>query len=83
MAAKTGTSIKAIAGGYGDEYFAYTAGIAPVSNPRIAVVVVVNEPQGDNYYGGSVAGPVFSEITKGTLQILNVAPDENRFKRDK
>jgi cell division protein FtsI (penicillin-binding protein 3) len=82
VAAKTGTSRKAIAGGYGDEYFAYTAGVAPVSNPRVAVVVVVNEPQGDNYYGGSVAGPVFSEILKGTLQILNVAPDENRFKEE-
>ncbi|NVJ56740.1 MAG: peptidoglycan glycosyltransferase FtsI [Vibrionaceae bacterium] len=80
VAAKTGTSRKAIAGGYGDEYFAYTAGIAPASDPRVALVVVVNEPQGDNYYGGSVAGPVFSEILKGTLQILNVAPDENRFK---
>ncbi|WGW00815.1 penicillin-binding transpeptidase domain-containing protein [Vibrio sp. YMD68] len=80
IAAKTGTSRKAVAGGYGDEYFAYTAGIAPASNPRLALVVVVNEPQGDNYYGGSVAGPVFSEIMKGALQILNVAPDENQFK---
>ncbi|MFB9217635.1 penicillin-binding transpeptidase domain-containing protein [Vibrio sinaloensis] len=80
VAAKTGTSRKAIAGGYGDQYFAYTAGVAPASEPRVALVVVVNEPQGDNYYGGSVAGPVFSEIMKGTLQILNVAPDENRFK---
>jgi cell division protein FtsI (penicillin-binding protein 3) len=82
VAAKTGTSRKAVAGGYGDEYFAYTAGVAPASDPRVALVVVVNEPQGDNYYGGSVAGPVFSEILKGTLQILNVAPDENRFKQD-
>ncbi|MCG9650043.1 peptidoglycan glycosyltransferase FtsI [Vibrio brasiliensis] len=82
VAAKTGTSRKAIAGGYGDEYFAYTAGVAPASDPRVALVVVVNEPQGDNYYGGSVAGPVFAEILKGTLQILNVAPDENRFKQD-
>lgn len=82
VAAKTGTSRKAVAGGYGDEYFAYTAGVAPASNPRVALVVVVNEPQGDNYYGGSVAGPVFSEILKGTLQILNVAPDENKFKQD-
>lgn len=80
IAAKTGTSRKAIAGGYGDEYFAYTAGVAPASDPRVALVVVVNEPQGDNYYGGSVAAPVFAEILKGTLQIMNVAPDENRFK---
>ncbi len=79
IAAKTGTSRKADAGGYSDEYVALTAGLAPVSDPRVALVVVVNEPQGDLYYGGSVAGPVFSEIMKGTLQILNVAPDENRF----
>lgn len=79
VAAKTGTSRKAISGGYGDEYFAYTAGIAPVSDPRVSLVVMINEPQGDQYYGGSVAAPVFSEIMKGALQIMNVAPDENQF----
>lgn len=79
VAAKTGTSRKAAAGGYSDEYVAITSGVAPVSDPRIALVVVINEPQGDQYYGGAVAGPVFSEIMKGALQILNVAPDENQF----
>ncbi|MEZ9648775.1 penicillin-binding transpeptidase domain-containing protein [Vibrio lentus] len=79
VAAKTGTSRKAISGGYGDEYFAYTAGIAPVSDPRVSLVVMINEPQGDLYYGGSVAAPVFSEIMKGALQILNVPADENKF----
>nr|WP_039978993.1 penicillin-binding transpeptidase domain-containing protein [Vibrio sagamiensis] len=79
VGAKTGTARKASAGGYSDEYINYTAGIAPVSDPRLALVVVVNEPQGDDYYGGSVASPVFSEIMKGALQILNVAPDENKF----
>ncbi|MGV2987335.1 penicillin-binding transpeptidase domain-containing protein [Vibrio sp. E150_011] len=81
VAAKTGTSRKASAGGYSDEYVALTAGIAPVSRPKVALVVVINEPQGDQYYGGSVAGPVFSEIMKGALQILNVAPDENQFQK--
>ncbi|MCG6232721.1 penicillin-binding transpeptidase domain-containing protein [Vibrio furnissii] len=81
IAAKSGTSRKAVAGGYSDEYFAYTAGVAPVSDPRISLVVMVNEPQGDSYYGGAVAGPVFSEIMKGALQILNIAPDENRFQK--
>ncbi len=79
VAAKTGTSRKAAAGGYSDEYIAITAGVAPVSDPRLSLVVVVNEPQGDQYYGGSVAAPVFAEIMKGALQILNVAPDENQF----
>ncbi len=75
VAAKTGTSRKATAGGYSDEYVALVAGIAPVSQPKVAMVVVVNEPQGDDYYGGKVAGPVFSEVMKATLQLLNVAPD--------
>lgn len=76
IAAKSGTSRKAMAGGYSDEYFAYTAGVAPLSDPRISLVVMINEPQGDSYYGGAVAGPVFSEIMQGALQILNIAPDE-------
>ncbi len=75
IAAKTGTSRKAKAGGYSDEYVTLVAGVAPVSKPRVAMVVVVNEPQGDRYSGGTVAGPVFSEVMKSTLQILNVAPD--------
>lgn len=77
IAAKTGTSRKATAGGYSDEYVAIVAGVAPVSKPKVAMVVIVNEPQGDQYYGGSVAGPVFSDVMKSTLQILNIAPDAN------
>lgn len=75
VGAKTGTSRKANAGGYSDEYVSLTAGLAPISHPRIAMVVVVNEPQGDEYYGGAVAAPVFGEVMKGALQILNVTPD--------
>lgn len=75
VGAKTGTAKVATAGGYGDEYIAYTAGIAPISDPRLAVVVVINEPQGDKYYGGQVAAPIFSDVMKSALQMLNVAPD--------
>ncbi|EOD80446.1 Cell division protein FtsI [Grimontia indica] len=75
VGAKTGTAKVAVAGGYGDEYIGYTAGIAPLSEPRIAMVVVINEPQGDKYYGGQVAAPVFSDVMKSALQILNIAPD--------
>ncbi|PCS23365.1 penicillin-binding transpeptidase domain-containing protein [Candidatus Enterovibrio escicola] len=75
VGAKTGTTKVAIRGGYGDDYVGYTAGIAPISAPRIAMVVVINEPQGDKYYGGQVAAPIFSEVMKSTLQILNVPPD--------
>ncbi|SJN55805.1 penicillin-binding transpeptidase domain-containing protein [Vibrio ruber] len=78
VAAKTGTSRKATKGGYSDEYVNITAGIAPVSDPRLALVMVVNEPQGDEYYGGSVAAPFFAEIMKGALQIMNIAPDDNQ-----
>ncbi|UTV28075.1 peptidoglycan glycosyltransferase FtsI [Photobacterium atrarenae] len=75
VGAKTGTAKKAMAGGYSDEYIAMTAGVAPISNPRLAMVVVINEPQGDKYYGGLVAAPIFSEVMESALQILNVPPD--------
>lgn len=80
VGAKTGTAKVAVAGGYGDEYIAYTAGLAPISDPRIALVVLINEPQGDKYYGGQIAAPVFSEVMKSALQILNVAPDSRQLK---
>ncbi|MEY8199984.1 MAG: penicillin-binding transpeptidase domain-containing protein [Colwellia sp.] len=75
---KTGTSIKAVAGGYGNDYVALFAGIAPISNPEIVVVVVINEPSGDLYHGGEVAAPVFSRVMKGALRVLNVAPDAQK-----
>ncbi|GAL06464.1 cell division protein FtsI [Photobacterium aphoticum] len=75
VGAKTGTAKKAVAGGYSDEYVAMTAGIAPISDPRLAMVVVVNEPQGDKYYGGAIAAPIFSEVMESALQILNIPPD--------
>ncbi|RKF15890.1 peptidoglycan glycosyltransferase FtsI [Alginatibacterium sediminis] len=75
IAGKTGTSRKAIRGGYGDDYVAIFAGVAPLTNPRLAIVVTVDEPQGDTYYGGSVSGPVFSKVMEAGLHFLNVAPD--------
>ncbi|MBF7072038.1 peptidoglycan glycosyltransferase FtsI [Glaciecola sp. MH2013] len=77
VAGKTGTSKKAVAGGYGEEYVNIFAGVAPVSDPQIAVVVLINEPGGDLYHGGSTAAPTFSKITAGALQMLNIAPDDN------
>ncbi|GGA96533.1 penicillin-binding transpeptidase domain-containing protein [Agarivorans gilvus] len=76
VAGKTGTSRKAVRGGYGDDYVAIFAGVAPVSKPKLAIVVFVNEPKTDHYYGGDVAAPVFSKVMQGGLQYLNVAPDE-------
>jgi cell division protein FtsI (penicillin-binding protein 3) len=75
IAGKTGTARKAIAGGYGDEYSVFFAGIAPVSNPKIAMVVFVDEPGSENYYGGQVAAPVFAKVAADTLRLLNIKPD--------
>ncbi|MCM2678773.1 penicillin-binding transpeptidase domain-containing protein [Echinimonas agarilytica] len=75
VAGKTGTARKAIAGGYGEDYVADFAGIAPISQPRLAIAVVINEPGGDQYYGGDVAAPVFSAVMAGALHYLNVPPD--------
>ncbi|OZB06955.1 MAG: peptidoglycan glycosyltransferase FtsI [Idiomarina sp. 34-48-12] len=75
VAGKTGTSRKAVAGGYGEEYVTLFAGVAPVSDPRLAVVVTVNEPSGDEYYGSEVSAPVFSEIVGDALRVMNIPPD--------
>ncbi|AWB68746.1 peptidoglycan glycosyltransferase FtsI [Saccharobesus litoralis] len=78
IAGKTGTSRKAIAGGYGSDYYATFAGIAPVSKPRIATVVVIDNPKGDEYGGGAVAAPVFSRVVQGAMRILNELPDNEK-----
>ena len=75
VSGKTGTARKAIPGGYGDEYFAVFAGVAPVRNPRVAVVVMIDDPRGEEYYGGEVSAPVFADIMKHSLRTLNIAPD--------
>lgn len=74
---KTGTVHKAVGGGYArDRYRSVFAGIAPISNPRYAAVVVIDEPSKGEYYGGLVAAPVFGEIMSGALRLLNVTPDD-------
>jgi cell division protein FtsI (penicillin-binding protein 3) len=76
VAGKTGTARKAVPGGYAeDRYTAVFAGMAPASRPRLAVVVVIDEPNAGEYYGGQVAAPVFSNVVSGALRILAVAPD--------
>ncbi len=76
IAGKTGTSWKFAAGGYSeDKYFSIFAGLAPASDPRLAAVIVINEPTGDQYYGGEVAAPVFSEVMAESLRLLAIAPD--------
>lgn len=74
---KSGTAKKISGtGGYTqDAYRSFFAGIAPLSNPRIAIVVVVDEPSEGGYYGGLVAAPVFGKVAARALRLLNVAPD--------
>ena len=50
-------------------------GIAPASNPRLAAVVIIDEPGAGKYYGGDVAAPVFSSVVGGSLRLLAVPPD--------
>lgn len=77
VAGKTGTVHKLSAAGYLDhEYLAVFAGVAPVENPRIAMVVMIDDPKGDAYYGGLVAAPVFSRIMAGLLRVKNIPPDK-------
>jgi len=61
----------------GNVHNAFFVGIAPISNPRIVTVVVVNEPRGKEYFGGQVAAPIFSLIVSGALRIMGIPPDEN------
>jgi len=76
IAGKTGTVKKSGAGGYvEDSYLALFAGIAPASNPRFAMVVMIDEPRGEKYYGGAVAAPVFAKVMAGALRMLDVPPD--------
>jgi cell division protein FtsI (penicillin-binding protein 3) len=74
---KTGTVHKVGPGGYIDnQYVALFAGVAPIENPRIVTVVILNEPKGDSYGGGSAAAPIFSRVTKGAMRLLNVPPSK-------
>jgi len=77
VAGKTGTAWKAVNGGYStDRYTGVFAGLVPATRPRLAVVVLIDEPTGSLYYGGDVAAPVFASVMSGALRLMGVAPDE-------
>ena len=81
VAGKTGTVKKATRGGYADDrYLSLFAGVIPANNPRLAMVVMVDDPQGEQYYGGLIAAPVFSEVMTGAMRLLNIAPDKKVLK---
>lgn len=75
VAGKTGTVKKFGPKGYSDDrYLSLFAGMAPARDPRVVMVVMLNEPRAGKFYGGQVAGPVFSAVMAETLRLLNIAP---------
>ena len=77
VAGKTGTVHKITKGSYADDqYISLFAGMAPATNPKIVTVVMINNPRGEEYFGGLVSAPVFAKITSGVLRLLDVMPDD-------
>lgn len=78
VAGKTGTVEKLDAQGNYQEnaHRALFAGVAPATNPRLAIVVMVDDPKQKAYFGGKVAAPVFANVMKGALRMYNIAPDD-------
>jgi cell division protein FtsI (penicillin-binding protein 3) len=76
VAGKTGTAHKLVGGRYApDKYIASFVGMAPASKPRLVAAVMIDEPGGKQYYGGLVAGPVFSKIMAGAMRFMALPPD--------
>lgn len=81
VAGKTGTSRMVGLHGYEkNHHIATFVGIAPVSQPRFIVAVVIRDPQGKHYLAGAVSAPIFKRIMEGTLHALNVPPDDIQAK---
>jgi cell division protein FtsI (penicillin-binding protein 3) len=77
VAGKTGTAWKAEGGSYSQDRFVGSfGGVVPATNPRLAMVVVIDEPTAGKHHGGDVAAPVFSAVMGGALRLLGVAPDD-------
>lgn len=76
VAGKTGTTRMVGTAGYESRYVASFAGFAPVSRPRLAAVVVINDPASDRYYGGQVAAPIFGQVMAAALRLFSVPPDD-------
>ena len=82
VAGKTGTAHKLVDGSYAnDRYISSFVGLAPASDPRLVVAVMIDEPNGKEYYGGLVAAPVFSRVMAGALRFMALPPDAP-FNRD-
>ena len=74
---KTGTAYKIEGGKYVKKYVSSFVGIAPMSDPRLIIAVMLDEPSAGSHFGGTVAGPVFANVTANALRALNVAPDSS------
>ena len=79
VAGKTGTAKKSSKGGYGNKYIGSFIGIAPVSNPKFILAVMIDEPSIDGYYGGVVAGPAFQSIMSDALKLYSIPQDEKKI----
>jgi len=76
VAGKAGTAHKLDGAAYAaDRYVSSFVGIAPATNPRLVIAVMIDEPGGKHYYGGEVAAPAFSNVMAGALRLLGVTPD--------
>jgi cell division protein FtsI (penicillin-binding protein 3) len=75
VAGKTGTAHKQEDGKYVNKYVSSFVGLAPASNPRLVVAVMLDEPTSGKYYAGDVAAPLFSRLTGESLRALRIAPD--------
>jgi cell division protein FtsI (penicillin-binding protein 3) len=76
VAGKTGTAHKLEGGVYANKYVSAFVGFAPVSDPRLIIAVMIDEPSAGKHYGGEVAAPVFSGVMGSALRSLGVAPDD-------
>jgi cell division protein FtsI/penicillin-binding protein 2 len=77
LAGKTGTAQKVVDGTYSEsQYIPSFVGFAPAADPKLLVSVVVDEPKSGDYYGGTVAAPVFGQIASFALPYLGIAPTE-------
>ena len=77
VAGKTGTAWKSYAGGYStDHYMAVFAGLVPATHPKLATVIVIDDPGGSLFYAADVAAPVFSNVMSGALRLMDIPPDD-------
>jgi cell division protein FtsI (penicillin-binding protein 3) len=77
VSGKTGTAWKAYAGGYSTDHFlAVFAGVVPATHPKLATVIIIDDPGGTLHQAADVAAPVFSNVMSGALRLMDIPPDD-------